>query len=587
MDCGWHGANAEKDPRCSAYNAYDWNTELFPDPRAYVATVHTGNWSAAVGPAPHRPLKLILNTHNFLGVDVCQAEYADVAAAAGWDPTGGQPIPFNLSSPATMTAVFKHLLSRDAVGKATAGTRPDWWWTDGGLRKWTAATGLGVAADNLFTSTYLHSAALEFGADAAHNRPLVMPRYAGLGQHRHCCGFSGDAGSTWTTLQAEVDITKTAANVLFAYWSHDVGGFNGDPGPELYARWAQFGAMSPMWRSHGSNTNSPRRYWLFSSFPQIKEAMVLRARLAPVLYTLAASAFKTGLAAVRPVYFLADPTDPRSYADQYLYMVGDDVLVRPVVNPIAANATAGAVDVAVWLPSVRGSSAAGWVEWNSSVLHAGGTTVTVAATLSDLPLFVRAGAVLPLLPADCLDVTDPTATIWTLFPGAEAGGGSRYWDDGASTAYADTAASATQRLTYRWDDVPLGRRPRCAHVCCGRRQRDWGVQSSDGGDALALGRAARRSVYPGHYRDVQRCSRSHRGCSDALAAHPHWHGSRHVTHGGGALRQGHHRHHCVGGHTPRAPSRRVASGQAVPRSVQTPVLSSGQLSRKGDRSPSV
>lgn len=148
-----------------------------------------------------------------------------------------------------------------------------------------------------------------------------------------------------------------------------------------------------------------------------------------------------------------NPTDPRSYADQYLYMVGDDVLVRPVVNPIAANATAGAVDVAVWLPSVRGSAAAGWVEWNSSVLHAGGATVTVAATLSDLPLFVRAGAVLPLLPADCLDVTDPTATIWILFPGAEAGDGSRYWDDGASTAYADTAASATQRLTYRWDDA--------------------------------------------------------------------------------------------------------------------------------------
>jgi alpha-glucosidase (family GH31 glycosyl hydrolase) len=119
---------------------------------------------------------------------------------------------------------------------------------------------------NLFFSTYLHSSSIRFGEKGptertttgsiskggikaerqSGNRPLVMPRFAGLGQHRYCCGFSGDThinSSNWqVTLAAEVNMTKTAANIGFAYWSHDVGGFAGDGGPESMARWMQFGA---------------------------------------------------------------------------------------------------------------------------------------------------------------------------------------------------------------------------------------------------------------------------------------------------------------------------------------------------------
>ena len=62
---------------------------------------------------------------------------------------------------------------------------------------------------------YLHSSAIRFGVDTADNRPLVMPRYSLPGQHRYCCGFSGDTDSVWLTLQAEVNMTKTAANILF------------------------------------------------------------------------------------------------------------------------------------------------------------------------------------------------------------------------------------------------------------------------------------------------------------------------------------------------------------------------------------
>lgn len=440
MDVNWHAQNPSNDSYCKAFNGYDWDPSLFPDPVHYVATVQHGNWSQAISPAPTTPLKLILNSHNMLGVDRCSAEYRIVAADAGLDSTAPGPIPFNLSRLATMRSVFKHLLSRDAVGPATTATRPDWWWTDGSLARWDSSTGNGRAVDNLFMSTYLHSSAIRYGADRSGNRPLVMPRFSQRGVHRYCCGFSGDTSSQWETLQSEVNMTKTAANILFGYWSHDIGGFKGTPSAELYARWAQFGAISPLWRSHGSRQDSERRYWLFSSFAEIKEAMVLRVVLSPLLYTLAAEAHRTGVAVVRPMYY-GHPTCEDAYADPFEYMIGDNILARPVVDPASAGA---AVDVQVWLPP----AASGWLEWNSSRHTAApnGTVVNIAARLQDVPLFVLGGSILPLLPPDTLDVTDTSRTVWAIIAGASKMTGTRYWDDGASTAY-ERGASAVQSTT--------------------------------------------------------------------------------------------------------------------------------------------
>merc|ERR1712232_1521546 len=77
-------------------------------------------------------------------------------------------------------------------------------------------------------------------------RPTVFMQFGGLGQRRVPHGFSGDCDSTWLQLAAEVNMTKTASNVLFAYWSHDIGGFFGDPSDELMVRWVQYGAVSPI-----------------------------------------------------------------------------------------------------------------------------------------------------------------------------------------------------------------------------------------------------------------------------------------------------------------------------------------------------
>jgi len=444
MDVDWHRHNGVKPP-CQAYNGYDWNPDLFPDPTGFVATVRTGNWTEPRGPATK--LKLILNTHNFAGVGPCQSEYeAVVAAARKVLPNRSTTLPFNVSDMPTMDAVFRLLLQRNASGPQMVGTRPDWWWTDGSLSKWTENTGLLGNRGNLFASTYMHSAAIRYGADAA-NRPVVMPRWAGLGQQRYCCGFSGDTRSSWTTLRAEVNVTKTAANVGFAYWSHDIGGFDGNPGDELYARWAQFGAVSPIYRSHGASVDSPRRPWLFKTLPEIKQAMQLRATLVPLLYTLGHAAFQTGVAAVRSMY-IDHPTEAVAYDDAYAFQfqVGPDIVARPVVHPLP---TSGNASLEIWLPA----AATGWVGWiDGSRIAPGGPTggrlVTVVATIDTLPLFVRGGTVLPLLPPDTLDVTRRDAAVWAIFPGAKEGMATRYIDDGVSVKYEQDEDGAFQNFSY-------------------------------------------------------------------------------------------------------------------------------------------
>jgi hypothetical protein len=144
MDCGWHVNNTPPTAGCAGYNGYDWNEHLFPDPKAFVAAVKDA------GPAPpaigsgwpiDRPLKLLLNTHNFLGLDHCQAEYP--AAVQMLQAEGGgylnmtDNIKYNTTDLKTMTVLFDLALGLNATGIKTAMTRPSYWWHDGGLNRWS------------------------------------------------------------------------------------------------------------------------------------------------------------------------------------------------------------------------------------------------------------------------------------------------------------------------------------------------------------------------------------------------------------------------------------------------------------------
>lgn len=235
-------------------------------------------------------------------------------------------------------------------------------------------------------------------------------------------------------------MTKTASNVLFAYWSHDIGGFKGDPTDEMMVRWVQFGAVSPIFRTHGTRGTN-RRVWNYPSFPLLADAMRLRARLAPYLYTQAREAYDSGVGTLRPMYYAA-PDAEQAYAAHMQYMLGPLLLTRPVAEP--ADPATNKTTVAVWLPPPGR-----WVDWRSSAVADGAAAlVSVAAALDELPLYAVAGAVLPLLPPNSTDVADSRRVCWCVMPGADEGAGERYDDAANTNAYA-RGEFVRQRVSYK------------------------------------------------------------------------------------------------------------------------------------------
>jgi len=231
-------------------------------------------------------------------------------------------------------------------------------------------------------------------------------------------------------------MTPMAANVLFGYWSHDIGGFHsgngspgdGDPknvtGSELLLRWIQFGAVAPIDRTHCDHCE--RRIWLFPHFQWMKQAFVLRNALVPYIYTNARYAFETGVSLVHPMYY-ANPNSQEAYSYKTQYMFGQDIIAAPITT--VTNPQSHAVPKAVWLPSGV------WVNWNGTRSYQGPTVVNDNYGVQDIPLFVRSGVVIPLQTTASVVSSFADPVMWTVFPSANSGQGQIYEDDGNSLDY--------------------------------------------------------------------------------------------------------------------------------------------------------
>jgi alpha-D-xyloside xylohydrolase len=167
-----------------------------------------------------------------------------------------------------------------------------------------------------------------------------------------------------------------------AYWSHDIGGFWGEPSPELYVRWAQLGFFSALCRYHGA---TPREPWRFGdeALAIFREYARLRSRLVPYLVSHGWAASDTGTPLMRPMV-MEFPDDPASHAFDLQYCLGRELLVSPVV---AADGW-----VTTYLPPGR------WMDWWSKAVHQGPTTLRRQAPLQELPLYLRENSLLVLGP---------------------------------------------------------------------------------------------------------------------------------------------------------------------------------------------
>jgi hypothetical protein len=345
-------------------------------------------------------LKVTLNLHPADGVWPHEEQYREFARRQRVSP--GQPIRFDCTNPAFMRDYFEVLHHPlEAIGV-------DFWWID-----WQQGTGDMV--DPLVVLNHQHFA--DIGRDRS-KRPLILSRWCGLGGHRYPIGFSGDTTVEWISLQFQPYFTATSANVGFGFWSHDIGGhFGGHESGELYVRWLQFGALSPILRIHSNNNLFHSRLpWTFGPDADVYGCAALRLHtaLVPLMYSLGYRNHRDGIQPVRPLYYIC-PEIGDAYGCPTEYLLGDDIIVAPFITPI--DKVTGLASAPVWLPQDR------WFDLQTGREYAGGWHL-VTGNLSRMPIFVRAGGFVPTEVENVLNVD--------VFPG----GGRRFElfeDDGISS----------------------------------------------------------------------------------------------------------------------------------------------------------
>ena len=336
----------------------------------------------------------------------------------------------------------------------------DFWWLDwqqaltvgkhGQEKNYTPAAGSETLGETFWCN---HTFFEDMQKNRPDLRPVIYHRWGGLGSHRYPICFSGDTWAAWSTLGYEIYFTSNASNVLYDYWGHDLGGHQGgNNDPELLLRWLQFGAYTPIFRTHATNDSKlERRIWKYSNFQQLREAVRLRYRLFPYLYTAARETYETGIGMNRPLYY-DYPEESNAYVYEDEYMFGGDMLVAPIYTP-QKNGYAGRM---IWIP---GEDEQWWDVTHSRLLR-GGQEFYGSFTLDEIPVYYRAGSVIPFYPVRRTVVGDPGEIILKVVPGAD-GTGKLYEDKGDNQDYkgsAWTTTSFTHKQTPSRITLTIGRR---------------------------------------------------------------------------------------------------------------------------------
>jgi len=359
IDMDWHLPDG--------WTGYTWNRELIPDPPALLTWLH------------QKGLKLALNLHPAQGVQSFEEIYPRFAKEMGVDPASGQAVAFHISDKRFAKNYFELLHHpREEEGV-------DFWWMDWQQGQGSEMMGL----DPLVWLNHTH-----FQDSARHGkRPMVYSRWGGLGNHRYQTGFSGDTVIGWPALQFQPYFTTAASNVGYGWWGHDIGGhMGGATEPELFARWVQFGALSPALKLHGTKDPlTERRPWRYPEpvYQVCKTAFHWRYQLIPYIYSMAKAAADSGVSLCRPMYY-EYPEEEGAYAARYQYFFGDQMIAAPFVFPVDPNRGLAANDV--WVPAGE------WVDYTTKETFTGPRWVRLTGDLESIPMLMKSGAILPLAP---------------------------------------------------------------------------------------------------------------------------------------------------------------------------------------------
>ncbi len=254
-------------------------------------------------------------------------------------------------------------------------------------------------------------------------RPFVLTRASYAGGQRYAAAWTGDNESRWDNLQMALSMCLGVSISGQPFIGSDIGGFIGNPSGELFARWLELGVFTPLMRAH-SVINSPNKEpWAFGpKFEAVNRKTIdLRYEFLPYIYTVMEEASETGIPAMRPLYF-EYPNDASFVWNDDEFMFGDDILVAPVLWP-------GDTTRELHLPTGE------WYDYWTNNRYDGDKQVTVSAPVDRLPIFVKAGAVIPTQQVVQYTDQQPIDPLTlTVFP-ASSSSSSYYEDDGVSFAY--------------------------------------------------------------------------------------------------------------------------------------------------------
>jgi alpha-glucosidase/alpha-D-xyloside xylohydrolase len=385
--------------------AFEWNSSVFPDPEEMIRKLHEQNFKFV----PH----VVILTKSLRGAvqDKCDpAKFNEEEAGCYWDK-------------------HRKLLTQGVDG----------WWPDEG-------DPLNQASRLARIRMYWDGTQL----DRPNQRLYALHRNGYAGMQRYTAFlWSGDVYSTWETLRTHIPVAINTALTGIPYWGTDTGGFvpTKELTGELYVRWFQFSSFCMLFRSHGrawklrlpwgwnTGETGPTEISNYGDAalpdaselhnpnvePICRKYLELRYQLMPYLYSAVREAHDTGLPIMRALW-LHYPADPVAVSRDDEYLWGRDILVAPVAEK-------GATSRKLYLP--RGH----WYDFWTQAKVEGGQEISRDVDLSITPLYVRAGAILPMGPVKQYtgEKVEGPLTTW-IYPGAD-GQFMLYEDDGSTLDY--------------------------------------------------------------------------------------------------------------------------------------------------------
>lgn len=267
----------------------------------------------------------------------------------------------------------------------------------------------------------------------SNERSFVLTRSGFAGVQRWSSVWMGDNQSLWDHLEMSLPMLCNMGLSGVAFVGCDIGGFAGNATAELFARWMQVGMLYPLMRGHSAMSTARHEPWVFGERTEkiCREYINLRYQLLPYIYTLFWEAATTGAPILRPLLYHY-PNDPTTYALYDQVLLGSSLMAAPIYRP-------GIEHRAVYLPEGT------WYDWWTGESYAGSVHILAHAPLEKMPLYVRAGAIIPMQPVmQYVDEHPLNQLRLRIFP--DNGEFTFYEDDGHTFEYQKQAATTKYRV---------------------------------------------------------------------------------------------------------------------------------------------